>query len=699
MGWYCPPCGRRVVFMPSRLRKKRTGWRSRNKQPGAVGRARRDAGAAGPGTWPRSHGGDSFPRMNVLNVQDLHKSYGTRVVFAGVSFAVDEGEKLGFIGANGSGKSTLFRIVAGLEGTERGALAFRRGARVGYLAQDPHFQPGLTIRQAVAGGSPELQQALDEHHALSAQLADAAADTARLLARHDAVAARIEALGGWDWEHRVEAMLTRVGLDHWEREVEGLSGGERKRVALARTLLEAPDLLLLDEPTNHLDVETVQWLEEHLQDYAGAVMLITHDRYFLDRVVTRMLEVSAGELTPYAGGYTEYLEQKAERETREAAEQGKRAKLIQQELAWVRRSPSARRTKQQARIDRLGALQAEQRAKQPPALEVAEMRFGRPPRLGRTVLDLHHLSKRFGDVVLIDDFSTQLRAGERIGVVGPNGAGKTTLLRLILGEQSPTGGEVVLGQNTRIAYFDQARQDLDPDASIYEAVADTDFVTVGGQRLHLHAYLENFLFSPAVQRQRVRSLSGGERSRVLLARLFLQEANLLILDEPTNDLDLVTLQVLESALVDFPGCVLMVTHDRFFLDKIATGLIVFEGAGVVRRHEGGYDLYRRLREKREAERAAAVPPASASKPATKTAAPGRPRKLSYKEQRELDSMEDHILEAEERREALAERLADPGLYADGGVDVAGLSAEFEAATARVDALYARWAELEKLRTG
>jgi ABC transport system ATP-binding/permease protein len=637
--------------------------------------------------------------MNILNVQDLHKSYGTRVVFDGVSFAVDEGEKLGFIGANGSGKSTLFRIVAGLEGTERGALAFRRGARVGYLAQDPHFQPGLTIRQAVAAGSPELQQALDTHHALSAQLADGDADTARLLARQDTAASRIEALGGWDWEHRVEAMLTRVGLDQWEREVEGLSGGERKRVALARTLLEAPDLLLLDEPTNHLDVETVQWLEEHLQDYAGAVLLITHDRYFLDRVVTRMLEVSAGELTPYAGGYTEYLEQKAERETREAVEQGKRAKLIQQELAWVRRSPSARRTKQQARIDRLDALQAEQRAKQPPALDVAEMRFGRPPRLGRTVLDLHHLGKRFGDNVLIDDFTTQLRAGERIGVVGPNGAGKTTLLRLILGEEPPTSGEVKLGQNTRIAYFDQARQDLDPAASIYEAVADTDFVTVGGQRQHLHAYLENFLFSPAVQRQRVRSLSGGERSRVLLARLFLQEANLLILDEPTNDLDLVTLQVLESALVDFPGCVLMVTHDRFFLDKIATGLIVFEGAGTVRRHEGGYDLYRRLSEQRAAERAAATPPAAASKPTVKPSTAGRPRKLSYREQRELDSMEDAILEAEEQRESLAERLADPGLYSDGGADVAALSAEFEAATVRVEALYARWAELEQLRTG
>jgi ABC transport system ATP-binding/permease protein len=637
--------------------------------------------------------------MNIVNVQDLYKSYGTRVIFEGVSFAIDEGEKVGFIGANGSGKSTLFRIVAGLEGMERGTLAMRRGASVGYLAQDPHFAPGLSIREAVAEGNPALQQALAEHRALAEQIGGAGADTSRLLARQDALAARIEALGGWDWEHRVETMLTHVGLDRWEREVEGLSGGERKRVAIARTLLQQPDLLLLDEPTNHLDVETVQWLEGHLQGYPGAVMLITHDRYFLDRVVTRMLEVSAGELTSYPGGYTEYLEQKAEREAREAVEFGKRAKLIAQELAWVKRSPSARRTKQQARIDRLGTLQAEQRDKTPPALEVADIRFGKPPRLGRTVLDLHHIGKRYGERVLIDDFSTQLRAGERIGIVGPNGVGKTTLLRIILGQEPPDQGEVVLGQNTRTAYFDQERQDLDPDSSIYEAVADTDFVTIGAERMHLRAYLDNFLFPPESQRQRIRSLSGGERNRVLLARLFLQEANLLVLDEPTNDLDLLTLQVLESVLVDYPGCVLMVTHDRFFLDKIATGLIVFEGNGVVRRHEGNYDLYLRLKEQNEAARGTTPKAASPQKQAAKpSAAAGRPRKLTYKEQRELEKMEETILAAETEKEELAERLADPALYTENAGAVAELTAAFEAASARVDALYARWAELEEIRS-
>ncbi|MDQ3605431.1 MAG: ABC-F family ATP-binding cassette domain-containing protein [Gemmatimonadota bacterium] len=641
--------------------------------------------------------------MNALNVQNLHKSFGTRTVFAGVSFALDPGEKVGLIGANGSGKTTLLRILAGIEGHEQGILAFQRGIRVGYLAQEPSFAEDETIREAVASGHPELQAAFAAYHEAGERLADST-DRDRWLARQSEAAARIEALGGWDWEHRVETILTRLGVGGWERQVAGLSGGEQKRVALARTLLARPELLLLDEPTNHLDADTTQWLEEHLQEYPGALLLITHDRYFLDRVVTRMLEVSIGELTSYPGGYTEYLEAKAERLERERAEEGKRAKLIEQELAWVRRSPSARTGKQQARINRLGDLQAEQRqacADSPATL--AELQAGERPRLGRTVLELHGISKSYGERVLIRGLSTALRAGERIGVIGPNGAGKTTLLRIILGLEPPDAGEVEVGRNTRIAYYDQRREELDPEVSVYETASNQDFVTVGGERMHLRSYLESFLFPVPVQRQKVSSLSGGERNRLLLARLLLQDANLLILDEPTNDLDLVTLQVLESFLASFPGCLLLVTHDRFFLDKVATGLLVFEGEGVVHRHEGGYELYRRLREQREAERASREEAApgrgrGAAPAAQPVRSGGGARRLTWREKQELQGIEESILEAEALREELGARLADPSLYTGAPEEVARLTSDYRAAVEQVDALYARWAELEEIRS-
>ncbi|HEX6923963.1 MAG TPA: ABC-F family ATP-binding cassette domain-containing protein [Longimicrobiaceae bacterium] len=636
--------------------------------------------------------------MSILSLQNLSKSFGTRTLFNDVSLSIEEKEKVGFVGVNGSGKSTLFRIIAGLESPDRGAMAVRRGASIAYLPQEPDFAEGATIGSAVRSGHPEMEEALEAYHRVAAELAAGSDDADRLLARQGELMARIEALGGWHWQHRVETVLTHVGLDRWDRPVAGLSGGERKRVALAQVLLQQPDILLLDEPTNHLDADTTLWLEEHLIEYPGSVLLITHDRYFLDRVVTRMIEVDRAGLTPFTGGYTEYLEAKAERQARATAEEQKRAKLIEQDLAWAKRSPSARTGKQKARLQRLDAARREQVENRVPAREAAEIRFGVPPRLGRTVLELHHLSKSFGDRLLIDGLSTRFRGGERIGIVGPNGAGKTTLLRLILGELEPDSGRVEIGLNTRIAYFDQKREDLDPDASLISALTEGDWVEVGGRRTHVRSYLEGFLFPTEIHEQRVRSLSGGERNRLLLARLLLQEANLLILDEPTNDLDLVTLQVLESALVDFPGCVLVVTHDRYFLDKLATGLLVFEGNGVVHRHEGGYGLYRRLREAKQATEAPRRE-ASNNRPAAKDSNTPRPRRLTYREQRELEQLEGAIMEAEAELARLQQRLSDPGLYTDTPEEVAAVTAAFQEASAKVESLYARWAELEEIASG
>ena len=657
---------------------------------------------AAEGAQHRRHIEDGKQHVNILNVSGLHKSYGGRTIFDSVSFAIDDTEKVGFIGVNGSGKSTLFRIVAGLEGADSGDIARRRGTAVRYLSQEPEFVTGQMILEAVAEGRPELSAAFAEYERVTHALSAPDADHDALVDRQAELSATIDRLNGWDWTHRAEAMLTRLGVHDWERTVDDLSGGEAKRVAIARALLAQPDLLLLDEPTNHLDADTVLFLEEYLIDYPGAVMLITHDRYFLDRVVDRMIEVSVGELIGYTGGYTEYLEAQAERTEWQATVDAKRRRLIEKELEWARRSPPARTGKSRARIDRATALERESRAYG--AKQTGDLTLHAPDtaRLGRTILNLHGVTKAYGERVLIDGFDTILRAGERVGIIGPNGAGKTTLVRIVLGEEPPDSGAVEMGVNTRVAYFDQLRTQLDSELSVYEAAGGTDWVEIGGRRVHLRSWLEDFLFPTERQQQKVSSLSGGERNRLMLAKLFMQPSNLLILDEPTNDLDLVTLQVLEAALVDYPGCVLMVTHDRFFLDKIATALFVFEGDGVVHRHEGGFELYRRLREQRDAAAADAAREAArertrAEKPRSAAAKPAV-KGLSWNEARELEGLEVRILEAEQERDALEARLTEPAVYRDPST-LAEVTAAFSAARGAVEALYERWGELESRKSG
>ena len=641
---------------------------------------------------------------SVLDARGLRKSYGARELLPGVDFAVAEREKVGIVGRNGSGKSTLLRILAGEEGADDGTVALRRGLRVAYLPQDPPVDPERTVFETAGEGTGSLQGDLVAYQEVNRALAGGAEGgrLEELLARQARLSARIEAAGGWDLQHRIETVLTRLGIVGWDRPMGTLSGGERRRVALARTLLSEPDLLLLDEPTNHLDADTVLWLEETLFDFPGAVVAVTHDRYFLDRVVDRMVEVSRHGLTSYEGGYTDYLAQRAEREAREAVEAEKRSRLLEKELAWARRSPPARTGKQKARRARAAAMAREAREESRNREGAVELEVTRAPRLGKTVLELHDVGKDYGERTILTGVSDRLSAGERIGVVGPNGAGKSTLLRIVVGEEEPDRGEVVLGENTRIGYLDQNRE-LDPELTIARAVSASDWVELNGRRLHLKAYLDRFLFPAHLHNQKVSSLSGGERTRLLLARLLLEQFNLMILDEPTNDLDLDTLRILEEAIEEFPGCVLVVTHDRFLLDKVSTSLLVFEGEGRVRRHHGSWDRWLERREAetaaqrerdREEERTRREARAAAAKEQAREARSDRPR-LTYRERQELAGVEESIRTLEAEKEALEAQLADPSTYDGDPAVVAAASRRLGEVQAELETVFERWMELEE----
>jgi ATP-binding cassette subfamily F protein uup len=640
--------------------------------------------------------------VTLLRAANVQLSFGSRTVFQGLTLTIEEGERVGLIGVNGSGKSSLMKILAGASRADAGELQLRRGARVTYLPQEPEFPEGATVASELAVSQGPLREALTAHAELSRKLESTPAEAhEKLLEQLSVLADKIEHLGGWDTEHHAKMLLDRLGVKDWDRPVTQLSGGLRKRVALARALLTRPELLLLDEPTNHLDADTVDWLEEELDKLPGALLLVTHDRYFLDGLVDRIVEIQpGGGVVSYPGNYEAYVEQKLVAQEQAELGQHKRERWIAQEVAWLRRGPEARRTKSKARIERARKLMAEKGFQRP---KVAGLQVVSAPRLGHTVIEAEGLRKSFGDRQVLKGVDFRLQRGERVGLVGPNGVGKTTFLRVLLGEVPPDDGKLVIGKNTKVAYYDQARASLDPEQTVYEAASHgEDWVEIGERKVALRDYLDDLLFPVPMQKQKVRALSGGERNRLLLARLFLEGANVLVLDEPTNDLDIVTLNILEGLLLGFTGSVLLVTHDRYFLDKVATSILAFEGEGRVTRYEGNYEMYRRLKEQAEAGRAPAPkkespapappPPPDASKPARK------PGKLSYKEQRELEGMEAAIEAAEARKAELEGKLADPAVYSSAS-KVPELQRELEVATAEVDRLYARWQELQNLVSG
>jgi ATP-binding cassette subfamily F protein uup len=648
--------------------------------------------------------------MPALTAQHLRKSFGVHVVLDDASIAIARGERVGLIGANGTGKSTLAKILAGVEAADAGTVSTRRGLSVRYLAQEPELDPDRSARQVVEDALVAWRQATTRHAEVTARLADPSTsprDHDALVREQADLDEAVVRLGGWDRGHEAMGFLERLGVRDVDRPCGPRSGGERRRIALAQLLVASPDVAILDEPTNHLDADTAAWLESYLvDDFAGAVLLVTHDRYFLDAACQRIVEMDRGRLTAYAGNYGAYLEKKAELLAHEERVEQNRQNMLRREREWLSRGAQARTTKQKARIDRALALEAQGPATAGRPGEVSLVTAA-AAREGKTILEAHGVSVAAGPGLpaLVRPFDLILSSGDRIGIVGPNGVGKTTLLRAILGEPLVVAGEIVRGKNTRIAYLDQARAGLDDAKSVFDDVRGEGGANVvhlgvrGRETMELRSYLELFLFDAAKQRQKVGALSGGERARVALAKVLRQGANLLVFDEPTNDLDLPTLSALEELLEGFEGSVIVVTHDRAFLDHVATAILAFEvdgggGPATVTRYAGGYQDYLAQRGERR--------PTEAERPARTAEVPAAPPKpkgrgLTYAERLELDGIMDRIDAAEKEVAQIEAQLADPTLYAQRGHEVAGLQTRLAEAKTRAAELVERWESLEARR--
>ena len=623
--------------------------------------------------------------MAVLSLSNAHLAFGHVPLLDGANFSLETGDRVGLIGRNGTGKSSMLKVLAGIEKLDDGLLQLEKGLTSVYVPQEPELRPEATIFDVVSEGVAEAKALRERYEA------------------HDEnddlgwVQERIEQIGAWNWEQRVDETLHRLDLDGG-RKIGELSGGLKKRVALARALVAQPDVLLLDEPTNHLDLDAIRWLEELLNGFKGSLLLITHDRAFLDNVANRIVELDRGQLRGYPGNFAAFQAAKAYELENEALANARFDKLLAQEEVWIRKGVEARRTRSVARVQRLHEMRNERQSRRDVQGKV-RLDVATGDSSGKIVAELEGVSKRFGDRVIVDGFTGTILRGDKVGLIGPNGAGKTTLLKMILGELAPDSGTVRLGTKMSVAYFDQMRDALNLSATLADTISPgSEWIEIGNQRKHVKSYLSDFLFSPARAESPVSSLSGGERNRLLLARLFARPANVLVLDEPTNDLDIETLELLEELLAEYDGTVFLVSHDRRFLDNVVTSTIVSEGAGKWREYEGDIEDWLQ-QSQRAAEIKARQAPAAAPTPAPAPAPAPAPvvatkRKLSYKEQRELDEIPKQIGALETEQKHLQALLNSTDLYQQG----AGRITEVTNRAAEIDdellTLMTRWEELD-----
>jgi ATP-binding cassette subfamily F protein uup len=601
--------------------------------------------------------------MAVISLSSAQLAFGHVALLDHAEFSLETTERVGLIGRNGTGKSSLLKVISGTFKLDDGLLVMQQGLKIAYVEQEPQFDPEMSVFDAVASGMGDMQALLQEYDTLTGQFGQGN-DDAVMERMHD-IQVKLDAADAWSLTNKVETTLDRLNLAAPSL-MKTLSGGMQKRVALARALVSAPDVLLLDEPTNHLDFTSILWLESLLRDYKGSVLFITHDRCFLDNVATRIIELDRGRLLSYPGNFTAYQTRKSEQLEIEEVENAKFDKFLAQEEVWIRKGVKARRVRDEGRVRRLEALRVTRSVRREQQGQV-KLDVSAGERSGKIVAELENVSKTYGDKVIVSDFTGTILRGDKVGLIGANGAGKTTLLKMILGQESSDTGTIRLGTKLQVAYFDQMRTQLNEEANLMETIAPgSDWVEINGQRKHVMTYLNDFLFAPERARSPVKSLSGGERNRLLLARLFAKPANVLVLDEPTNDLDIDTLELLEELLEDYTGTVFLVSHDRTFLDNVVTQVIVAEGEGKWREFVGGYTDWERVRTVPaaapsraavKAEQAAAAAAAAAAQPVV-----AKQKKLSYKDQRELDELPVLIASLEDEQAVIAAQLSHPDFY-------------------------------------